>query len=199
MSDAMLHTGPLPVGAFRTRGPGWMGVLCLIATEASVFAYLLFSYYYFDLQLPHSWRPDTPPSLALSAPNTLVLIASSVAVWWSGEGLKKDRRGQQILGLAIAIALGVAFVAVQLLEWKQRHLLLPSSSYASLYFTITGFHMAHVVAGLIGLVMTLVWTAMGYFDSRRSAGPSYASAYWHFVDVVWIGVFVTFYVTPYLW
>jgi heme/copper-type cytochrome/quinol oxidase subunit 3 len=199
MAEAGLHPAALPVGACGTRGPGWLGVACLIATESAVFAYLLFSYYYFDVQLPHGWRPAEAPKLTLSLPNTAILLASSAAVWWAERALKQGRRGRQLLGLAVAIGLGCLFVAVQLLEWKGKHQGLASNAYASLYFTITGFHMAHVLAGLIALSMTLVWSALGYFDARRSAGLSYAAAYWHFVDAVWLAVFFTFYVTPYLW
>jgi heme/copper-type cytochrome/quinol oxidase subunit 3 len=199
MSDALLRTGALPVGAYHKRGPGWLGTLGLIVSEACIFAYLLFSYYYFDVQLPRSWQPAELPKLHLSLPNTLILLLSSVAVWWGEKGMKQGRRGQQLLGLAIAILLGLVFVAVQLKEWSDRHALLPSSSYASLYFTITGFHMAHVLAGLIALVFLLIWSAMGYFDERRGAGLSYGAVYWHFVDAVWLCVFFTFYITPRLW
>jgi heme/copper-type cytochrome/quinol oxidase subunit 3 len=199
MSEALLDTGALPVGACGRRGPGWLGVLGLIVTESAVFAYLLFSYFYFDVQLPRTWRPAELPSLALALPNTLVLLLSSVAVWWSERGLMRGRRNQQLLGLALAILLGLAFVGIQLMEWRNRQAWPSSSAYASLYFTITGFHMAHVLAGLLGLTLVLLWSGLGLFDRRRSAGLSYAAAYWHFVDAVWLCVFFTFYISPRLW
>ena len=73
-----------------------------------------------------------------------------------------------------------------------------SNTYGSLYFTITGFHMAHVAAGLLMLAALFVWTLLGTFDRWRSTPVSVGVIYWHFVDAVWLAVFLTFYVTPYL-
>jgi len=188
----------LPVGARGKNSVGWWGMLCLIATEASLFAYLLFSYYYVAIQRGPSWAPQPHPSLRLSGPNTVVLLASSVAVWWGEEGVKKGERGRQLVGLAIAIGLGAVFLVVQGFEWRAKTFNLASGSYGSLFFTITGFHMAHVIAGLLILIAVFVWSAMGYFNIRRHAPVSISSIYWHFVDAVWLAVFFTFYVTPYL-
>jgi len=87
---------------------------------------------------------------------------------------------------------------VQGFEWKAKKFSLASGSYGSLYFTITGFHMAHVIAGLAMLSAVLIWSVLGYFNPRRHAPVSISSIYWHFVDAVWLAVFFTFYVSPYL-
>ena len=73
-----------------------------------------------------------------------------------------------------------------------------TSAYGSLYFTITGFHMVHVVVGVLMLSMVLLWSALGYFSPRHHARVTIAAIYWHFVDAVWICVFFTFYLSPYL-
>lgn len=199
MTEIILDPGPLPVGPFDKKGPGWWGVLCLIATEAALFSFLLFSYYYFDFQLAHSWRPAKPPEWRLAGPDTLVLLSSSVAVWFGEESLKKGRRGRAMLGVLIGILLGVAFLIVQAFEWKGKDFTISSNPYGSLYFTITGFHMAHVAAGVLALSFTLVWLALGYFDEVRHAAVSNVAIYWHFVDAVWLTIFFTFYCSPYLW
>jgi len=188
----------LPVGAKGRNSTGWWGVLCLIATEASLFAYLLFSYGYTASQYGKAWSPEPHPSLGLSGPNTVILLSSSVAVWWGEQGLKAGRRGQQLGGLALAIVLGAVFVAVQLFEWKSKTYGPTSGSYGSLYFIITGFHMAHVIVGLGVLATVFGWSAAGYFDPRHHGPVLVTSAYWHFVDAVWIAVFFTFYISPYL-
>lgn len=173
-------------------------MLCLIGTEASLFAYLLFSYYYFAVQYGRSWLPDKLPSFHLSGPNTAILILSSVAFWWGERGIKKSSRGQLALGLLVALLLGAAFMAIQLKEWLDKPFRPASNSYGSLYFTVTGFHMAHVAVGLLVLAALLVWTLLGYFNAERHAPITIGGAYWHFVDVVWLTVFFTFYVTPHL-
>ena len=198
MSQAVYDGRPLPVAARGRNSVGWWGMLCLIATEASLFAYLLFSYFFIAVQRGSAWPAERHPSLALSGPNTVILLLSSLAVWWGEEGVKRGRRGQQLLGVGGAILLGLAFLVVQYFEWKAKTFSLSSGSYGSLYFTITGFHMAHVVAGLLILGAVWIWSALGYFNQRRHAPVSVSSVYWHFVDVVWLCVFATFYLTPYL-
>ena len=96
------------------------------------------------------------------------------------------------------MVLGAIFVVVQLFEWKAKTYGPTSGSYGSLYFIITGFHMAHVIVGLGVLATIFGWSAAGYFDRRHHGPVLVASAYWHFVDVVWIAVFFTFYISPYL-
>ena len=100
--------------------------------------------------------------------------------------------------LAVAIALGIAFVAIQFSEWRERPYGIASNLYGSLYFTITGFHIAHVIAGLVMLVCLALWTALGYFDGKRDAALTIGGLYWHFVDVVWLFIFSVLYLSPYV-
>ena len=199
MTDVLIRPAPLPVGGVGHKGVGWSGMLCLIASEASIFAYLLFSYFYFATQNDRSWMPVAHPSLKLALPNTIVLLLSSVAVWCGERGAKQGRSLQRFLGFAMGILLGVIFVCVQLLEWRSKTFSLSSGLYGSIYFVTTGFHMAHVVVGLLMLLAVLGWSLLGYFNSRRNAAVLIVAIYWHFVDAVWLTVFCTFYLTPYLW
>jgi len=199
MAEAVYHGEALPVGSLGHNAVGWWGMLCLIATEASLFAYLLFSYYYFAVQHGKSWLPVAHPKLALSGPDTVVLLVSSVAIWWAETGIKRGARTQHLAGTAIAIALGLVFLVVQYFEWRGKTFTLSSGAYGSLYFTITGFHMAHVVVGVIMLSVVFAWSAAGDFNTRRHTPVMMSSVYWHFVDAIWLVVFFTFYITPYLW
>jgi cytochrome c oxidase subunit 3 len=198
MADAAYDGGALPVGAKGYNSTGWWGMLCLIATESCLFAYLLFSYFYIALQRGPAWSPEPNPSIALSGPNTAVLLLSSVVAAWGEAGAKTGNRRRQVLGLTGAIALGAIFLVVQVFEWRAKTFGPTSGSYGSLYFVITGFHMAHVIAGLVMLSVILGWTLMGYFRPRRHEPVSIAIVYWHFVDVVWLAVFSTFYISPHL-
>ena len=191
-----LTVGRLSVGSIERRASGWWGMLTLILTEAFLFAYLLFSYYYFAVQYGRPWLPAELPSFRLSAPNTVILIVSSVAVWFGERGARQNSRWRLVLGLALGLGLGATFVGIQFREWMDKPFGLASHSYGSLYFTITGFHMAHVLAGLVALAALVLWSALGYFDRARHAPVSIGAVYWHFVDAVWLTVFFTFYVTP---
>jgi heme/copper-type cytochrome/quinol oxidase subunit 3 len=187
----------LPVGSVDHHAAAWWGMWMLIATEASLFAYLLFSYAYLAGQIHGSWVPELP-KFRLSAPNTVLLIASSVVLYWGEQGIKQGKRGRLIAGLALSLIMGVVFIGVQALEWSNKHYKPSDSAYASSYFITTGFHMAHVAAGLLIIGALLLWTSLGKFNAERHAAVSVGALYWHFVDVVWIAVFLTFYVSPYL-
>jgi cytochrome c oxidase subunit III len=193
-----LVIGRLAVGSIERRASGWWGMLMLILTEAFLFAYLLFSYYYFAVQYGRPWLPAELPSFRLSAPNTAILILSSIAVWFGERGVRHGSRWRLVLGLLIGLALGVVFVGIQIREWMDKPFGLASHSYGSLYFTVTGFHMAHVLGGLVVLGALLLWSALGYFDRERMAPVTIGAIYWHFVDAVWLTVFFTFYIMPYL-
>jgi cytochrome c oxidase subunit 3 len=188
----------LPVGSVGRKATGWWGMWGLIASEAALFAYLLFSYYYLAAQAPPAWRPEKLPELGLALPNTFILIASSFAVGWGENGIKRGNRKRLLIGLGTALAMGGAFAGVQTLEWRYKPFGLSDGAYGSLYYTTTGFHLAHVVGGLLILLLLLVWTALGYFGAQRHAAVSIGAAYWHFVDLVWLAVFGTYYLYPYL-
>lgn len=188
----------IPVGPVGRHGIGYWGVGTLVASEAALFAYLLFAYYYTGASAPHGWVMEARPSLKLAIPNTILLLASSGVAWIGERGILDRRRGQALLGFGGAFVMGAVFAVVQGYEWASKPFSLGASSYASLYYVTTGFHMAHVVIGLGILAALFLWTALDYFSPRRRLTISAGVLYWHFVDVVWLFVFATYYVTPYL-
>ena len=190
--------GQLPVGPIGRSGIGWWGVATLVASEAALFAYLLFSYYYVGASAQPDWLPEPYPKMWPSLPNTILLVASSFVAWFGEKGVEKGDRRQALIGFGGAFVMGAVFAAVQGYEWWTKTYGLGSSSYGSLYYTTTAFHMAHVIAGLIILASLFGWTAIDYFSPRRRISVSAGVLYWHFVDVVWLFVFTTYYVTPYL-
>lgn len=198
MSEIIQLDKPLPVGSEGKRAGGWWGLLALIVTESALFAYLLFSYFYLASQARQHWPPEGLPPLGTASLNTAILLASSGFVWASERCLRRRRFQWSLISMAAAILLGVAFVLIQLGEWERKHYDMAADQYNSLYFTITGFHLLHVAVGLVILLLLLLWTALGYFDDRRHAPVTIGGAYWHFVDVVWLFVFTTLYLTPYL-
>lgn len=198
MSDSLAFRRPLPIGGMGRMASGWWGMIALVATEGALFAYLLFSYFYFQVQAGRAFLPDRLPTFTLSGPNTLILVASSVVLWWAERQGRHGRRGPLALGLAITLLLGAVFVAIQILEWRGKTFTPWSSAYGSLFFGVTGFHMAHVIAGLFVLLALLVWTLLGYFDERRHAPVTIGAVYWHFVDAVWLAVVLSLYATPHL-
>ena len=188
----------LPVGPIGRHGIGWWGVGTLVASEAALFAYLLFAYFYTGAAAQPGWLLEPSPSLKLALPNTILLLASSGAAWFGERGVLHYRRSQALLGFGGAFVMGTVFVIVQWFEWHAKAFGLGTSSYASLYFVTTGFHIAHVIVGIAVLAAIFIWTAIDYFSPRRRLTVSAGVLYWHFVDIVWLFVFATYYLTPHL-
>jgi cytochrome c oxidase subunit III len=190
----------LPVGAMDTRASGWWAMIFTVFTEASLFVYLLFSYYYLAVQphAPGAFPEGGPPPLLIAAINTAILLTSSVAVGWAQLSIEHNKKWRLAAGLGIGALLGMIFLVIQCFEWADRPFGISSTPYSSLYFVITGFHMAHVVVGVAMLLALTLWSGLGYFNSRRFAHIHIGALYWHFVDAVWIAVFFTFYITPLL-
>jgi cytochrome c oxidase subunit 3 len=133
----------------------------------------------------------------IPAVNTLILLSSAATVTWAHWGLKRRRRRQLELGLALTIALGLTFVALQAHEYAEayRHmgLTLGAGIYGATFFMLTGFHGLHVSLGALMLIVMLGRSLAGHFTPERHFAFEAASWYWHFVDVVWLLLFVFVY------
>ncbi|HZU88570.1 MAG TPA: cytochrome c oxidase subunit 3 [Stellaceae bacterium] len=200
MSDAVFpYRPPLPMGSLGRRASGYWGAVFLVLSEASIFAYLCFSYFYFSVQ-PHSgpWPPGGPPGFTYTVPQTAAIILAAAAMWWADRAADRAEGGALLLGQAAGLALGIGFVALQFLDWYDKPFALATDPYASLYYVLTGVHLAHVVLGLIMAMATLLWTGLGYFGRARHVPVTVAALYWCFLAAVWLVVFFTLNITPYL-
>jgi heme/copper-type cytochrome/quinol oxidase subunit 3 len=175
---------------------GWWAMVWTIATEACLFVYLLFSFIWLGAQQNGPWPPHGPLSLTLALPNTVILIASSFAYRWGERGIRRGNQGRLRAGLFLAFALGVIFAVIQGIEWSHQPFTARSDAFGSLFFTITGFHGAHVIVGLLFNLAVQIWAWRGTFTARRHLAVTNAGLYWHFVDIVWLFVFTTIYVLP---
>ncbi|MGE5468514.1 MAG: cytochrome c oxidase subunit 3 [Ignavibacteria bacterium] len=153
------------------------------------------------LQLPDARHftvaKEAMEAWGLPAINTLILLSSGVTVTWAHWSLKADRRRQLIAGLALTVALGVLFLFLQGHEYwdayTAKDLRMTSGIYGSTFFMLTGFHGAHVTIGAIMLFVILMRSVMGHFTPTHHFAFEAVSWYWHFVDVVWLGLFVFVY------
>jgi cytochrome c oxidase subunit III len=130
----------------------------------------------------------------LPAINTLLLLASGATLTWAHWGLMKDNRKQTIIGLALTIALGVAFLFLQVQEYSEATFTMAGSGiYGSTFYMLTGFHGLHVTMGAIMLSIILFRVLKGHFNSHDHFGFEAVAWYWHFVDVVWLLLFIFVY------
>ena len=153
------------------------------------------------LQLPDpkefTVAQEAMEAAGLPAINTLILLSSGVTVTWAHWSLKANRRRQLVIGLALTVALGLLFLTLQAHEYWDAYtvhnLRLSSGIYGSTFFMLTGFHGAHVTIGAIMLAVILARSALGHFTPTHHFAFEAVSWYWHFVDVVWLGLFVLVY------
>ncbi|MGE0259632.1 MAG: heme-copper oxidase subunit III [Alphaproteobacteria bacterium] len=200
MSDAVFpYRPPLPAGSAGRRASGYWGAVFLVLSEASIFAYLYFSYFYFAVQ-PHTapWPPSGPPDFTYTAPQTAVVLLACAALWWAERAASHASGAGLLLGLGLGLLLGAGFVALQFLDWYDKPFSLATDPYSSLYYVITGVHLAHVVLGVIMVAAVLVWSALGYFGQARHVPVTVAALYWYFLAATWLTLFFTLNVTPYL-
>jgi len=143
-------------------------------------------------------QPFTPmQAWGLPAINTLILLSSGVTVTWAHWGLLKNKRSQLVLGLFMTVALGISFIALQATEYHHAYtelgLTLGSGIYGATFFMLTGFHGFHVTLGTIMLIVILLRSMKGHFTPDHHFGFEGVAWYWHFVDVVWLLLFVFVY------
>lgn len=190
---------PRPIAQSGSKAPGWWGMLCLIATEATLFAMLLFSYFYLRWH-ESAWPPDgiDYPQFNLIIPATVLLLTSSLPMWWAESGIRRGNRRRLQAGLIVAFVEAAVFIALELTEWAHLGYGPQKDSYASLFFTITGIHLTHV-SGALGMNLYLQARAWrGHFSARRYLAVENVALYWHFVDVVWVAIFSTLYISPFI-
>jgi heme/copper-type cytochrome/quinol oxidase subunit 3 len=187
----------LPVGAIGASASGWWGVWFLMISESFLFAYLLFSYFYFSVQPDANWVPGGPPSFLWPGLQTAAVLLGCAGVWFARRSMRLHSRGGALIGLGAALVLCSAFIVFQFVDWFDKPFPFALDTYSSEYYLITGAHLAHVVLGWVMLLMVVLWTAFGYFDSVRYVPISVMAVYWYFVTAIWIGVFFTLTCTPY--
>lgn len=195
MSEVQLERRDLAVAG----NIAWWGMALFIIAEAALFAFLFFTYYYLAIQ-PRSepWPAGGFPDFSFSIPNTIILIVSGAIIWLAPWAVSRDVRWLYILALTVVFILGLAYLGIEFWEWTTKRFSLYSGIYGSVFFTIAGFHVAHIILGLLILLALIVWSALGYYGPHRSTPIYIGTLYWYFIIAVWLALFFTFYGTPYL-
>lgn len=190
----------LPEHGVGPRSFAWWGMVWLIATEATLFALLLASYFYLRFRSPE-WPLEhiEAPALELPLVMTAILWSSSIPVHIAEKGIEKGQQGRLRWGLALGWLLGAAFFVITVgIEWPETlHEFTPrTNAYGSMFFTVTGFHLSHVLVGLSVSAFTQVRAWQGAFDEMKHVSVQNFAMYWHFVDIVWLFVLLSIYVSP---
>jgi len=175
---------------------GMWAIIMFVGSETMFFAALFTTYFFLRGKIP-AWEPvfgEKPSWQGLPLINTIELVTSSVTMQLAVSAIKKgDRRGL-IRWLIPTLILGVSFLTGQAYEYTRLGFLPRDGIFAGVFFTLTGFHGAHVTGGVVFIAICFYRALRGQFTANRHLAVEAASIYWHFVDVVWIGLFTTIYI-----
>jgi cytochrome c oxidase subunit 3 len=176
------------------------GMALFIASEVMFFAAFFWAYFNASLYPKEAvgsvWPPvglETFDPFELPLLNTLILLTSGVTVTWAHHALREGDRNGLLQGLGLTILLGIAFTSVQAYEYSHAAFGFREGIYPSTFFMATGFHGFHVIIGTTFLIVCWIRAWLGHFKPDHHFGFEAAAWYWHFVDVVWLFLFICIY------
>lgn len=167
-----------------------------IASETIFFGALLVTYMMYAHRAPVGPTPADLFNIPLTTVSTFVLLMSSLTMVLSVHHLERNRINSMRLWLGATIVLGLGFLGFQVYEFShfyQQGLTLSGSLFGTAFYVLTGFHGAHVIAGVTWLITLLIFSFRGGLTEERSLDLEVAGLFWHFVDIVWIVLFTVVY------
>lgn len=196
MPEATISTLP-PLEEITLVDRGKAGLACLILTEIALFSIFVVAYiFYMGKSLNGPFPKDV---LDLPVWATICLLSSSATVEMAVRSLRKHQAGAFKLWLGVTILLGAEFLHQTAAEWHtlitRDHLTIATNLFGTTYYSLVGLHASHVVIGLTLLTLVLVVALRGFdLEGPHERRVELISWYWHFVDAVWIVVFIVVYV-----
>nr|AUR26777.1 cytochrome c oxidase subunit 3 [Cormobates leucophaea] len=176
------------------------GMALFITSEAFFFLGFFWAFFHSSLaptpELGGQWPPvGIQPLDPMGVPllNTTILLASGVTVTWAHHSITEAARKSAILALTLTVLLGLYFTALQAMEYYEAPFSIADGVYGSTFFVATGFHGLHVIIGTIFLFVCLLRLIKYHFTSGHHFGFEAAAWYWHFVDVVWLLLYISIY------
>jgi heme/copper-type cytochrome/quinol oxidase subunit 3 len=165
-------------------------MLVVVTTEGMVFLVLLAAYFFLRAG-SREWPPVGVelPELFQASIFTVVLLGSSLPVFWADAAIKRGRVGHAQIGLLLSWLMGVAFLVHTVFDFQSLHFGWRDHAYGSIYYTVVGLHALHVLVGLLFSAVVQLKLLRGLLDAQRHKTLDVFSLYWHFVDAVWIFVF----------
>ncbi|MFT6579805.1 MAG: cytochrome c oxidase subunit 3 [Alphaproteobacteria bacterium] len=180
------------------------GMALFICSEVMFFAAFFWAFFEASLypkEMPYEvpggmWPPEgieTFDAFGLPLMNTVILLLSGVTVTWAHHALREGNRKGLLQGLAVTVILGVLFTSLQAYEYGHAAFTFSGGIYGSTFFMATGFHGFHVIVGTTFLAVCFFRAKAGHFKPEHHFGFEAAAWYWHFVDVVWLFLFICVY------
>jgi cytochrome c oxidase subunit III len=180
--------------AVRGTSSPVLGMVLFVASEAMFFA-ALFGAYFTIYSGATNWPPKgIETNIGVPAVLTVILVSSSFTLQAGVAAVRRGRMDRLKRWLEATLILGIAFLILQAYDYSQLNFGIRQGVFPSLFYVMTGLHMAHVVGGVVLLGMVYLQSRTDQLSMERHEPVESAAIYWHFVDVIWIGLFSVFYV-----
>nr|YP_009104443.1 cytochrome c oxidase subunit III [Callitettix braconoides]AFV32146.1 cytochrome c oxidase subunit III [Callitettix braconoides] len=177
-----------------------MGMIMFIISEILFFASFFWSFFHSSLvptiEIGMNWPPKsitTFDPMQIPLLNTMILLSSGITITWAHHSILEKNHNQAIQSMFITITLGIYFSLLQGYEYYEAPFSIADSIYGSTFFMATGFHGLHVLIGTTFIIITMIRHIMFHFSNIHHFGFEAAAWYWHFVDLVWLFLYVSIY------
>jgi cytochrome c oxidase subunit 3 len=194
-SVAHEHHGPPPAHrSSRVHAPT-LGMLLFIMSEVMIFGAFFTAYFFIRVVTGDPWpAPGTTLPESVAGVNTAILLSSSLTLHWALVSARRGNRFGMKAGMVATFLLGLTFLSIQINEYVHIGFAPQDSAQATVFYSLTGLHGAHVVIGLVALLIVTTRVFRGHYSPEHHEGMEVPGIYWHFVDVMWVIVYATVYV-----
>jgi len=195
-ASSIPFSAPLETTPWKLPYRGTVGMVCLIVAESAIFLIFVVAYIYY---VGKSLSGPTPAQV-LEVPifGTICLLSSSITIHFAEAALSKSNLRVFRMYLAGTVLLGLIFLMTTAQEWYrlifEKGLTVRTNLFGTTYYSLVGLHASHVIVGLIMLSLVLIFSLAGRVTEEHSQKVETIALYWHFVDAVWVVVFLTVYV-----
>jgi cytochrome c oxidase subunit 3 len=189
------HHGPPPAHRSSRVEPQLLGMLLFIISEVMVFGAFFTAYFFIRVAQGDPWPAHgTTLPVEVAGVNTAILVSSSLTMHWAQTAIKNGNRFGLKAGILTTFLLGCTFLFVQINEYANIGFAPQDHAQATIFYSLTGLHGAHVFIGLSLLLFVTIRSFRGHYSPTEHRGVEVPGIYWHFVDIMWIIVYSTVYV-----
>ena len=189
------HHGPPEANRSSRVDPSLLGMYLFIISEIMVFGAFFTAYFFIRVVGGADWPAEgTELPKLIAGINTCVLVSSSLTMHWALESVKSDNRWGLKAGMVTTFLLGATFLFVQINEYVHVGFSPQDHAQGTIFYGLTGLHGAHVFIGLTLLLFTTIRAFRGHFTPEEHRGVEVPGIYWHFVDIMWVIVYLSVYI-----
>jgi len=189
------HEHPPPAHRSSRVEPQLLGMLLFIISEVMVFGAFFTAYFFIRVAQGDPWPAHgTTLPVEVAGVNTAILVSSSLTLHWAQTAIKNGNRFGLKAGILTTFLLGCTFLFVQINEYANIGFAPQDHAQATIFYSLTGLHGAHVFIGLSLLLFVTIRSFRGHYSPAEHRGVEVPGIYWHFVDIMWIIVYSTVYV-----